>query len=239
MGSRPNPPYLITPCYLAGPDGTVTGSLITRLLDDGWQTDSCGDALVFSRREEGGLLEALHTRHGNPSARDESPDTAWEFTARSGPGQAAAWTVRFAPETPPELIAALAAALTDPDQEPSPGNRPHYLRAPASHEEATRPLEAAGWMRDLAEHECAWYAPRQQAVAITPIPPDTCGNGGANWLLAALRQIDHTALWYATAHPHTPTHLIHALCARLADPTPVPRPTCPGPETGRLTVTRP
>ncbi|WP_338672609.1 DUF317 domain-containing protein [Streptomyces sp. SCSIO 30461] len=240
MAPRRNPPYLISPCHLAGPDATATGSLVMWLLADGWQIGSHEHAIVFSRREEGGLLEALQVRNRTSPVQSTCPASwSWEFTARRAPGVAAAWKVRFAPATPPELIATLATALTDPAQELSDQGRPHYLSAPLPHEAATRPLDAAGWMRDLAQDECVWYGPDQQTVVVTPLPPSICGNVGTNWLLAARRAIDDTALWYATAHPLTPTHLIRALCTRLADPAPVPRQACPGPEVGNFTVIRP
>ncbi|WP_258528106.1 DUF317 domain-containing protein, partial [Streptomyces sp. NBRC 110611] len=64
-------------------------------------------------------------------------------------------------------------------------------------------------MHDLAQHKCTWYAPDEQAVVIS-LPSRAFDDGGTNWLLAAHRANDDTVLWHATAHPHTPAHLIRA-----------------------------
>ncbi|AJC59514.1 hypothetical protein GZL_06955 [Streptomyces sp. 769] len=230
---------MIAPRYLAGPDATATSALIQQLQDDQWRCESLGDCLVFSRRETGGLLEALHTPSGLlPAPRKGRRASSWEFTARPGPGEVAAWSVRFAPKTPPELPAALAAALTDADGTAGRERDPHYLRPVGRPDEATVPLSAAGWIRDLARYECAWYAPDERAVVVTGTS-DEHGHGVANWLFAASRANDHITLWHATAHPHTPTHLIHALCTAITDPTPVPRTQRPDQETGVATTIRP
>ncbi|MFJ9619071.1 DUF317 domain-containing protein [Streptomyces noursei] len=120
----------------------------------------------------------------------------------------------------------------------SADNRPHYLRPAGRPEEATTRLSAAGWIRDLAQHECAWHSPDEQAVVVSrpAIEPD---HDGGNWLLAARRATNNTALWYATAHPRTPTHLMHALCEEISDPSPVPRKHSPGSETGPVTTVSP
>ncbi|MBL1102936.1 DUF317 domain-containing protein, partial [Streptomyces coffeae] len=74
---------------------------------------------------------------------------------------------------------------------------------------------------------------------ITPRFPDTSHRGAASWLCAARRATDLTVLWLALACPHTPTHLIAALCRAITDPTPVPRRSLPSPEAGALTITHP
>ncbi|MFE0178035.1 DUF317 domain-containing protein [Streptomyces sp. NPDC059002] len=239
MSTRPaSPPYRIAPGYLAGPDALGTRRITDRLVAYGFTPEPFYEARAYARRDPHGLLEALQTPRSAPDPTDgEEPHTDWEFTARTAPGRPATWRVRFAPTTPPELPAALATALTA--QAPDHDGTPHYLHPPGTPEEATAPLAEAGWMRDLGRHECAWYAPGQQAVLVTPLRPDAHGHGGANWLLAARRATDHTALWYATAHPRTPTHLIRALCTQLTDPTPVPRTHRPDPDVGPLTVTHP
>ncbi|MEU7488060.1 DUF317 domain-containing protein [Streptomyces sp. NPDC042319] len=239
MHHRPGAPYLIAPRYLAGPDEILNTGIAILLLSNGWESAPHGEGTMYAYRASGGLLEAVHAADHVPPGHRPPPASGWEFTARPGPGEMATWGVRFAPATPPELIAALATALTEREVDRAPGGQPHYLRAPLAPEEATLPLEAASWMRDLAQHECAWYAPDQQAVTVTPHVPGQLDSPAANWLFAARRATDNVALWHAIAHPYTPTHLIHALCAALTDPAPVPRSKCPGPEVGALTIAQP
>ncbi|MFF4602584.1 DUF317 domain-containing protein [Streptomyces sp. NPDC001339] len=93
---------------------------------------------------------------------------------------------------------------------PGTDGRPHYLQPPGRPEEATTPLLTAGWMRDLTQHKYTWYAPDEQAIVVS-LPSDALDDGGTNWLLAAHRTNDDTGLWHATAHPHTPAHIIRAL----------------------------
>ncbi|MFB6536675.1 DUF317 domain-containing protein [Streptomyces noursei] len=231
-------PVLIAPRYLAGPDATATSALIQQLQDDQWRRESFSDCLVFSRREPGGLLEALHTPAGVQRAPKKGRESSWEFTARPGPGEAATWSVRFAPKTPPELPAALAAALTDTDRVADGQHSPHYLRPVGRPDEATAPLSAAGWIHVLTRYEYAWYAPDERALVVTGTS-DEHGHGVANWLFAASRATDNITLWHATAHPRTPTHLIHALCTAITDPSPVLRTRPPSHETGPVTTARP
>ncbi|GHJ35451.1 DUF317 domain-containing protein [Streptomyces sp. TS71-3] len=236
MHAPHNPPYLISPRYLAGPDENATTAVAAQLLHSSWSSGPYGQGTVYSHHAPSCLLEAVHI----PTTGDRPcPADGWEFTARPAPGAAYAWLVHFDQATPPELIAAFTGALTAADEDCANGDGPRCLATPGPPEEATGPLEAAGWIRDLAQYECAWYGPGQQAVVVTPLAPDEYGNGAASWLFAARRAIDNIALWYATAHPDTPTYLIHALCTALADPAPVPRQQRPGPEVGALTISRP
>ncbi|MFI7244829.1 DUF317 domain-containing protein [Streptomyces qinglanensis] len=55
--------------------------------------------------------------------------------------------------------------------------------------------------------------------------------------MAARSSDGDEALWLTQATPETPTALIRALCAQLADPAPVPRHHKP--DTGPVTVIRP
>ncbi|MFZ3555827.1 DUF317 domain-containing protein [Streptomyces sp. BH055] len=235
---RPRSPYLIAPAYLAGPDEHATQHLINSLHSAGWQDQALREVRVFHLRESDGLLEAIHNpAEPNPAYRDRLA-VGWEITARRAPGIPAAWTVRFAPTTPPELITAFTTALTDPAHTAEPGKAPHYLNAPSLPAQATGPLEAAGWIRDVGSDGCAWYGPDEQAAAVTPTISRTPENDDPNWLFAARRAIDTTTLWHATAHPNTPTHLLTALCAAFASTRPVARATRPGPEIGPVTITR-
>ncbi|MGW9081514.1 DUF317 domain-containing protein [Streptomyces kronopolitis] len=119
---------------------------------------------------------------------------------------------------------------------PPRSSRPSASGRPC-HEEATAPLTEAGWRRDPAQHERARHTPNRQAVVVSSArgAPDP---GGTNWFLAARPANDNAFLWQATAHSHTPNHLIRALCTALAVPTPVPRQHRPVPGAG-ATVIRP
>ncbi|MEV0112557.1 DUF317 domain-containing protein [Streptomyces sp. NPDC050844] len=233
----PTAPYLIAPRYLAGPDTSLAVAIGDRLRAAGWRSDAYRGAVVYARREAGGLLEAVHIPNG-AGGGGKCPAAGWEFTARPGPGTPSTWSVRFTPATPPELPAALASALTEEAADSGPGAKPHYLRPPLPPAQATMPLDAAGWMRDIGTAESAWYAPGQQAVVVTPVTADEHGDDGASWMLAARRATDLQVLWLALAHPATPTHLVRALCAEISDPAPVPRHRLPDPEVGELTLTQ-
>ncbi|WP_381832537.1 DUF317 domain-containing protein [Streptomyces monticola] len=185
-------------------------------------------------------MAACHAPDGTPPGQGPCPAMGWEFTARSGSGRPTAWSVRFTPATPPELPTAFATALSGADAAPGPGNAsPHYLQAPGQADEATAPLREAGWRQDIGAYWSVWYAPDQQAVVTTPVPPGTDGYGGTSWLLAARRATDRTVLWMAVAHPNTPTPLMRALCAALTDPAPVPRPRAPALEVGATALAQP
>ncbi|MFC7305115.1 DUF317 domain-containing protein [Streptomyces monticola] len=219
-----SPVYLIAPCYLAGPDTSMSTALTAHLEAAGWARKPVRAGLAFSHRERGGLVEAVHAPDGTPPGESPCPALSWEFTARPGPGRPSTWSVRFTPATPPELPTAFAHALTSPDPAADPdGGAPHYLQAPGLTDLTTAPLQQARWQRDIGSYWSAWNAPDRQGVVITPVAPGVDGYGGADWLLAARRASDKTVMWMAVAHPNTPTHLMRTLCTALASPAPVPR----------------
>lgn len=238
MTRRTTPPYLIVPRYLAGPDPDATTTAADVLKAAGWYVEQTPDHTDYV--DPGGLRQARHLPdpEADPMGLGQ-PLMAWEFTASTVPGAPAVWTVWFCHDTPPEIIAAFAAALADDTPAPGPGAGPHYLQPPAPPEQATIPLAAAGWMRDVGNGDIAWYGPHQQVVVVVARFRDTSRRGAANWLCAARRATDTTVLWIALACPRTPTHLIAVLCRAITDPTPVPRCTPPSPETGALIITHP
>ncbi|MBQ1123774.1 DUF317 domain-containing protein [Streptomyces sp. B15] len=223
-------PYMVKPRYLAGPCDQVpviTGS--------NWQQQrvpGLGTAYLRCDEATGSHYLALHTpgteEHPARLACDGMP-VGWEFLGYPAAGHLPSWRVIFSPGTPPELPAALAGLLSA-DEEPAP----HEVTDAG---EATAPLEAAGWIRDLG-HECSWFSPGdQQAAVVTPTSPANPTREEQSWLLAARNRDRDEALWLTQATPQTPTALIRALCAQLADPAPVPRHREPG--TGPVTVIRP
>ncbi|MEU9777575.1 DUF317 domain-containing protein [Streptomyces sp. NPDC047968] len=226
------PTLLIAPRYLAGPDaaGAVTVGRVLRAA--GWRERPAQGGTCY--RTADGRREALFLPEG---AREGAYDTerSWRFAARTSPGVRATWSAAFSASTPPELVAAFAAALAD--NAPAPGtDGPHYLLPPVPLQEATQALAEAGWIRDLGEG-IDWYAPTMQAAVagdrLTPGSADA-----KNWLFAARRYADTSVLWHALATPCTPGHLVNALCAAMADPAPVARTVLPDPCVGRLEVTR-
>ncbi|KAK1177973.1 DUF317 domain-containing protein [Streptomyces sp. NBS 14/10] len=234
---RSRQPYLIVPRYLAGPDPDATTTAAHVLQAAGWHTEHTPDHTDYS--DPRGLRQARHLADAPDPGRLGQPLMTWEFTASPVRGGRAAWTAWFCRDTPPEFIAAFAAALADDTPAPAPGTGPHYLQPPTSPGHATAPLAAAGWTRGLGNGETAWYGPHQQAAVVTARFPSSSRRGAANWLCAARRATDLTVLWLALACLHTPTHLVAALCRAITDPTPVPRRTPPGPDTGALTITHP
>ncbi|MGI5353001.1 DUF317 domain-containing protein [Streptomyces sp. CA-250714] len=83
-----------------------------------------------------------------------------------------------------------------------------------------------------------WFSPGdQRAAVVTPTSPANPTREEQSWLLAARSRDRGEALWLTPAIPQTPTALIRALCAQLADPTPVPRHRKP--TTGPVTVIHP
>ncbi|GHJ35454.1 DUF317 domain-containing protein [Streptomyces sp. TS71-3] len=229
--------YLVTPRYLAGPDKAATANVIEEMLANRWHATRTRGALVLRLDHQDELLEVLHIPQRATAPDGKCPAIGWELTARPGPGQERTWAARFTRDTPPELIAALLAEATRPRTTPASADRRRNQPALLPVAEATRPLEAAKWIRDLAMHECAWYAPGERAVVVTPLQPEAPDREGAHWLFAARRATENVALWHGTAHPHTPTHLVRALCEAMTDPTPVPRQTHPPFDDEDLTVT--
>ncbi|MBI0301295.1 DUF317 domain-containing protein, partial [Streptomyces sp. PRKS01-29] len=194
---------LIVPRYLAGPDPYATTTAADVVKAAGWHAEQTPEHTDYT--DPGGLRQARHLpdRHADPMAPDQ-PLMAWEFTASPVPGTPAVWTAWFCRDTPPEIIAAFAAALADDTPLPGPGAGPHYLQPPAPPEQATTPLATAGWMRDVANGDTAWYGPHKQAVVVAARFPGTSRKGAANWLCAARHATHTTVLWLALASPRTP-----------------------------------
>ncbi|MFI5808603.1 DUF317 domain-containing protein [Streptomyces sp. NPDC051561] len=238
MTDRTRTPYLITPVYLAGPDPHATTTVTEVLAAAGWHVRPHAPGVLWA--PDARRAARRRTPHPNQPFTEAlvvpgQVYGGWEFAAFPAPGQPPMWQARFAPATPPELTAAFAAALADPA--PAPDGRPRYLAPPGSPGEATRPLTAAGWICDLGT-EATWSPHTGQAAVITP-PLDPEHRNEGNWVAAACRITDAVTLWHAQATPHTPTHLITALCRALTDPTPVPRHTLPAPEHRARTVPHP
>nr|WP_275695787.1 DUF317 domain-containing protein [Streptomyces noursei] len=211
-----SPTYTYCSATPHGPGRHGCRNLVQALSVHGWRCQTLGGSLVLSHREPGGLLEALHTPESTPRQHRRTLTTRWELTARPGPGEPAAWTLRFSSQAPPRLPIAVATALITADGAPGTDRCPHYLLAAGQPEQAIAPLVDAGWFCDPVEHD-AWYAPDGHAVVLAP-RPDELGHGAVNWLFAAHRAPENTPLWRATAHPRTPTHVIRALSAEIAIP---------------------
>ncbi|TQE33158.1 DUF317 domain-containing protein [Streptomyces ipomoeae] len=222
---------LIAPRYLAGPDARHAAAIGEQLTLAGWLEARGDEGSRYTSAD--GRREALYGPDGAcRGAYDTEP--SWRFAARLAPGAPALWTAAFTPATPPELIAAFAAALADDAAHDAEG-APHYLRPPTAPLEAARALDGAGWIRDLGA-EAAWYEPTtMQAVVVSGHrAPD--GTVATNWLFAARRAVNLSVLWHALATPEIPGHLVDALCRALIDPAPAARTVLPHPSVGRLKV---
>ncbi|MEE4543646.1 DUF317 domain-containing protein [Streptomyces sp. V4-01] len=215
MSSTPDDPwaeYLVTPRYLAGSDGT-------------------GDA---------GFAPVAHWSHhhlndGPCQLLVTSPDQRirigwfgddfelWKISAAEDAVSAPRWTASFNHVTPAEIVAGLTTALEhDYAQAEATQSEARFLaRPPMYWTDAFKPLTDAGWTR---------RKPERGTVAI--IAPD--GQAGALIDIASVGQNDETIMlwagppgWGTRAEAvfttRTPTHLIAATAAAMADPTPVVR----------------
>ncbi len=135
-----------------------------------------------------------------------------------------AWLASFGAHTPVEIIAAFIDALTDPTADRADNKDPR------------KPLSDAGW--SSAYRNSRLTSPDGTARVEADEPT------GAWWVDIALRNY-RTLLWQAHFSEHTPTHLITAFTAALADPRPVARaaglsslPSLPTRDANLITVSR-
>jgi hypothetical protein len=227
------PTLFIAPRYLAGPDVRQAAAVGEQLAAAGWLERP---ALAGARYDSAdGQREALYGPDGACRGAYDT-DHSWRFAVRPVPGGPARWTAAFSPATPPELIAAFAAALAD-DAAHDTAEGPHYLLPPARPLEAARALDDAAWIRDLGE-EATWYEAKTMQAVVVSGRRATDGTVATNWLFATRRAVNNHVLWHALATPEMPGHLVGALCRAMTDPAPVARTVLPHPTVGHLTVTQ-
>ncbi|MGY5079296.1 DUF317 domain-containing protein [Streptomyces nigrescens] len=142
----------------------------------------------------------------------------WKITASEDAASMPRWTATFNQNTPAEIVAGLTTALARDwaeDEDP-------FLARPSIYwPDSIKPLLTAGWTYRAAERGTVEIiAPDKQAGALIDVrrhgPDDettTLWAGPPGWGTRA--EAHFTA--------HTPSHLIAATAAALADPAPVPR----------------
>ncbi|MFE3936331.1 DUF317 domain-containing protein, partial [Streptomyces goshikiensis] len=148
----------------------------------------------------------------------------WKITAAEEAVAAARWTTTFNHNTPPEIVAGLTAALAHDYAEADPydGNG-HFLANPSMYwGDAVRPLTDAGWKRGV---------PAERGTVEIVAPDGQAGVVIDNRLSG--RDDETVTLWAgppgwgtraeAVFTAHTPSHLIAATAATMAESAPVVR----------------
>ena len=142
----------------------------------------------------------------------------WKIAAYPDAVSAPRWTATFNQNTPPEIVAGLTAALARDYQD---GNDRFLAAASPYWAEGIQPLRDAGWIRASAERGTVEIvAPDQQAGAV--IDRRRHDTDDVTWTLWAGPPGRGTRA-EATFTTRTPSHLIAATAAAMADPTPVVR----------------
>lgn len=196
-----------SPVYLAGPAASTP--VRRPLLDAGFrqEVDAKGNVHLTS---PGGNQHVDYMPNGLTHA-------LWHISQSPDRDIPPAWRATFTTGTPPEVVAAVTAALV---QEASPwpgGRRPRA-------DDVLRPLADASWRRRENKWEIEFSSPDHLATVMYdttpghPLDPEY-----EPWLISGGRTLGHGYEWHAAFTTHTPPHLVTATAARLADPTPVPR----------------
>ncbi|MFD3418836.1 DUF317 domain-containing protein [Streptomyces decoyicus] len=203
---------LVSPMYLAGSDGT-------------------GDA---------GFAPVAHWPHhhlddGPCQLVVTSPDQRirigwfgddfelWKITAAEDAVSAPRWTATFKYVTPPEIIAGLTTALAhDYAEADNYDINARFLASPSPYwADAIRPLTDAGWTRDAAESGTVEYSsPDDQAGVLID-------NRRSGWDARTVELWAGPPGWGTRAEAvftaRTPSHLIAATAAAMANSAPVIR----------------
>ena len=147
----------------------------------------------------------------------------WKITASQEAASASRWTATFNHVTPAEIVAGLTTALAHDYAEADAyeGNG-RFLASPSLYwADAVRPLTEAGWRREAAERGTVEIvAPDGQAGVLID-------NRLSNWDDETVTLWAGPPGWGTRAEAvftaRTPSHLIAATAAAMADPTPVVR----------------
>ncbi|MFF5438826.1 DUF317 domain-containing protein [Streptomyces achromogenes] len=142
----------------------------------------------------------------------------WVISAAEDPVSPARWTAQFNSVTPPEIVEGLTRALADEWAEDSDT----FLTQPSVYwTTGVRPLLVAGWKRNPPRHGVVdIVAPDGLAGAsIDIVTPDPDAETVTLWAGPPGTATRAEAVFTA----RTPSHLIAATAAALADPTPVIR----------------
>jgi hypothetical protein len=214
--SGPSEDVHVSPLYLAGPTSDFTGDpALAPLLAQGFvlNYDEAANAYVSSPAQDVRL-----------GYLPEGPDhTLWNVAVHTDPFGAPRWMAAFDTPTPIELVTAFTTALAI-----SHARSPELCVAGTTQgvDEVLRPLCEAGWKREDLRAETVLTAPDQLSgltYSRRPLTPKAeLRQDETRWVLWGGRD-GYISRWYASFTSRTPTHLIAAVTARLADPTPVLR----------------
>lgn len=212
--AAPDGDLYVSPLYLAG--STVTGDpALEPLLKHGFalHDDELANVYVSSPQ-----------RHIRLGYLPEGPDnTLWKVAVHTDPFGPPRWMATFDSATPTELVTAFTTALVSSHAD-GPDSYLYGTNRPADN--ALRPLTEAGWARSDGWSATVCTAPDQLAGLTysrqLPSLHAELHNDAHRWLLWGGQDGFHSR-WYATFTTLTPTHLIAATTARLANPAPVLR----------------
>ncbi|MFD3580867.1 DUF317 domain-containing protein [Streptomyces sp. NPDC058683] len=126
----------------------------------------------------------------------------WNLHHAAQPDQPA-WYASFGARTPVELIGAVTDTLTDPASTASAPSDPYA------------PLRQTGWS---PYDDDGFVSPDKAAYVVRQGTPDDPGA----WFVTVTLGL-HKKVWHARFDEHTPTHLVTAFTAALADPKPIAR----------------
>lgn len=135
---------------------------------------------------------------------EPDPDGQWWTLSHAAEPDRPAWYASFGVRTPVELIAAATDALTDPAPPAGAPSDPY------------EPLRQIGWMPASADN--GLVSPDGTAYVQRLGSAEEPGA----WFVTATLGPDRP-VWQARFGAHTPTRLVAAFTAALADPKPVPR----------------
>ncbi|MFD0561840.1 DUF317 domain-containing protein [Kitasatospora saccharophila] len=211
----PGPRVLVSPRYLAGPGARrpqpPSPSALWRATGPGKVVSSCGRVRVEGKPEDG-LLAWVR-----PHPLD--------FNAE--------WRASFTPNTPGEITDAWLDFLTDSvAADLDLGTEATFIQdADMTLGEAVEPLLSAGWSAYSDTTCLRLVAPGGYASASIPhgrakdFPRTTTAEALASSLRwgADFAATGAPGRWHADLSGRTPTHLVRALAAAVADPDPLPR----------------
>jgi Domain of unknown function (DUF317) len=142
----------------------------------------------------------------------------WKIAAYEDAVSTPRWTATFNHNTPPEIVAGLTAALAHDYED---GND-HFLAEPSMYwADSAQPLTDAGWSQGAAQlGTVEILAPDRQAGAL--IDKRHYGTDDVTWTLWA-GPPGWGSRGETTFTTRTPSHLIAATAAAMADPAPVIR----------------
>ncbi|MEC3997184.1 DUF317 domain-containing protein [Actinacidiphila sp. DG2A-62] len=210
---------LVAPRYLAGHGGDPSDAFAP-LTHHYWHDmhDELGNHYVSTG---GSQLRIAFV----PEVSELMPDATalWQIRAREGWPPRDVWSAALTDDTPPEIIAAITAAL-DAAVSNEPG-RELYTDRGISHDadpaavweifrEAHWRVTAAGFLAHAESPD--------ELVQVAYRNPRSVGRDRA-WLATIADPEGNRPLWEAWLHSATPTFVLRAFATALTDPTPIPR----------------